>query len=70
MGRPSPFSHTAADGFGIVPNSHGKVRGSELGQAEDSCAPSPIFPLIVLGASEASWVLSGVLSQFDQFAVQ
>lgn len=33
----------------------GNIRGSELGQAEDSCAPSPIFTLTVLGASEASW---------------
>lgn len=51
------FSHTAADGFGFGTNSHGNVRESGLGQAEDSCAPSRIFPLIVLGASETSWVI-------------
>lgn len=59
-------SCTAADGFGFVTNNHGNIRGSELGQTEDSCAPFPVFPLTVFGALKPL----GVLSQFDQFAVQ
>lgn len=54
MGRPSPFSHTAADGFGFVANSHGDVRGSELGQAKDSCALSSL-------SSDSAWSIRSLL---------